>query len=147
MGVTKLRTPRPVRYSRYLAWIRTLPCVVCGVTRGIEASHTGPHGLGQKSPDSSAIPLCAKHHRTGADSYHRLGPRKFSEEHKLDIPAIVRRFNSKPTIRVEAGSYVADLDDQKYVLGKTEAGLGPAVRQALQLCKELRVYGGRLLSF
>jgi hypothetical protein len=33
----------------------------------------------QKSLDTSAIPLCTKHHRTGADSYHRLGPRKFSE--------------------------------------------------------------------
>ena len=61
------------RNPRYLAWIRTQPCCVCGAKRGIEASHTGPHGIGQKSPDSSAIPLCAKHHRTGADSYHRLG--------------------------------------------------------------------------
>jgi hypothetical protein len=39
---------------------------------GLEASHTGPHGIGQKSPDFSAIPLSAKHHRTGTDSYHRL---------------------------------------------------------------------------
>ena len=82
---------KPTRDPRYLAWIRTLPCLVCGSMRGIEASHTGPHGLGQKSPDSSAIPLCAKHHRTGTDSYHRLGPRKFSQTHSLDIPAIVRR--------------------------------------------------------
>jgi hypothetical protein len=63
---------KPMRDRRYLAWIRTLPCVVCGSTRRIEASHTGPHGLGQKSPDSSAIPLCYRHHRTGPDSYHRL---------------------------------------------------------------------------
>ena len=68
---------KPARNPKYLAWIRTHPCVVCGGSRGIEASHTGPHGLGQKSPDSSAIPLCAKHHRTGNDSYHKLGPRKF----------------------------------------------------------------------
>src|ERR1700722_17570038 len=38
-----------------------------GSTRDIEASHTG------------------------ADSHHRLGPRKFSEKHNLNIPAIVRR--------------------------------------------------------
>ena len=49
---------KPQRDPRYLAWIRTQPCVVCGSARGIEASHTGPHGLGQKSPDTSAIPLC-----------------------------------------------------------------------------------------
>src|ERR1700683_2419784 len=82
---------KPQRNPRYLAWIRTQPCCVCGATRGIEASHTGPHDIGQKSPDSSAIPLCAKHHRTGADSYHRLGPRKFSEKHNLNVPSIVRR--------------------------------------------------------
>ncbi len=56
---------KPPRNPHYLAWIRTLPCVVCGSTGWIEASHTGPHGLGQKSSDYSAIPLCAKHHRTG----------------------------------------------------------------------------------
>jgi hypothetical protein len=100
------------------------------------ASHTGPHGLGQKSPDSSAIPLCAKHHRTGNDSYHRLGPRKFSVKHNLDIPAIVRRLNLKPTIRVEACWFVTYLEDQGYVLGKTESGIRPAVGEAVQLCRE-----------
>ena len=60
---------KPQRNPRYLAWIRTQPCSVCGSMRSIEASHTGPHGIGQKSADTSAIPLCAKHDRTGADSY------------------------------------------------------------------------------
>jgi hypothetical protein len=31
---------KPQRSSRYLAWIRMQPCVVCGATRGIEAAHT-----------------------------------------------------------------------------------------------------------
>ncbi len=112
---------------------------VCGSTRGIEASHTGPHGIGQKSPDTSAIPLCARHHRTGTDSYHRLGPRKFSERHNLDIPAIVRRLNLKPTIRVEEGWFVTYIEDQRYVLGNADAGVRPAIREALQLCRENRV--------
>src|SRR5947208_7204919 len=115
-----MASPKPARNPRYLAWIRTHPCVVCGASRGIEASHTGLHGIGQKSPDSSAIPLCAKHHRTGNDSYHRLGPRKFSKTHNLDIPAIVRRLNLKPKIRIEAGCFVIYLEKQKYVLGQTE---------------------------
>jgi hypothetical protein len=101
---------KPQRNPRYLASIRTQPCCVCGCTRGIEASHTGPHGLGQKSPDSSAIPLCAKHHRTGTDSYHRLGTRKLSEKHNLNIPAIVRTLRLKPIIRVEAEFFVAYLE-------------------------------------
>jgi hypothetical protein len=45
---------KPPRSRLYLAWIRTLPCIVCGSIRGIEASHTGPHGLSQKSSDYSA---------------------------------------------------------------------------------------------
>ena len=125
---------KPQRNPRYLAWIRTQPCCVCGSKKAIEASHTGPHGLGQKSPDSSAIPLCAKHHRNGNDSYHRLGPRKFSAKHDVDIPTIVRRLNLKPMIRVEAGWFVvmADLDDRRYTFtGKTGAGTPPAVREAL----------------
>ena len=130
---------KPPRNPRYLAWIRTQPCCVCGITRGIEASHTGPRGIGQKSPDSSAIPLCAKHHRIGNDSYHRLGPRKFSEKHNLDISAIVRRLNLKPTIRVEEGWFVAYLEQQRYVLGKTETGIRPAVCEALQLCREIQI--------
>ena len=127
---------KPARNPRYLAWIRTQPCCVCGSTRRIEASHTGPHGIGQKSPDSSAIPLCAKHHRTGNDSYHRLGPRKFSRAHHLDIPAIVGRLNLKPTIRIEAGWFVTYLEDQRYVLGKTDAGVRLAIREVLKLWRE-----------
>jgi hypothetical protein len=129
---------KPQRNPRYLAWIRTQPCCICGSRKGIEASHTGPHGIGQKSPDTSAIPLCAKHHRTGNDSYHRLGPRKFSEKHNLDIPAIVRGLSAKPKIRVEAGRFVAYIEGQKYVLGKTDAGIIPAVRHAVQLGREHR---------
>jgi hypothetical protein len=130
---------KPQRNPRYLAWIRTQPCCVCGSTRRIEASHTGPHGIGQKSSATSAIPLCAKHHRTGADSYHRLGPRKFSQTHNLDISAVVRRLNLKPTIRVEAGWYVTYLENRRYVLGKTAAGIRPAVREVLQLHRENRL--------
>jgi hypothetical protein len=136
--VTMPRTAPPGRNSRYLAWIRTLPCLVCGSRRGIEASHTGPHGLGQKSPDTSAIPLCARHHRTGKDSYHKLGPRKFAELHNLDIPAIVGRLNQKPLIRVETGMFIGYLEDQQYLLGTTEDGIASAVRRMSRLCEEDR---------
>ena len=130
---------KPERNPRYLAWIRTQPCVICGVRRGIEAAHTGPRGLGQKSPDTSAIPLCIKHHRTGRDSYHRLGARRFAQVHDLDIPAIVRRLNTKPVIRIEDGRYVGYLDDQQYMLGPTTQGILPAVRKMVRFCEEDRL--------
>ena len=97
------------------------------------------------TPDSSAIPLRTRHHRTGKDSYHTLGPRKFAEVHNLDIPAIVVERNAKPTMHVEAGCFVTYLEGQRYVLGNTEAGIRPAVRAALQLSSEVRMGGGRLI--
>jgi hypothetical protein len=130
---------RPPRSRRYLAWIRTQPCCVCGSRRGIEASHTGPRGLGQKSPDSSAIPLCRRHHRTGDDSYHRLGPRKFGEVHNLDLAAIVRRLNLKPTVRIQNSEFVAHLEGCQYSLGKAEYGIATALRTLRRVCGEDRL--------
>jgi hypothetical protein len=106
---------RPIRQPEYLQWIRTLPCSVCRATRTVEAAHTGPHGISQKSSDWSAIPLCARHHRTGDDSYHKLGPRRFSEVHQLNIPAIVARLSAKPCIRVTAGARGTGTHQNEYV--------------------------------
>ena len=129
---------KPVRSPRYLEWIRTLPCSVCHRTRGIEAAHTGPHGLSQKSSDLSAIPLCASHHRSGDDSYHKLGPRKFAEVHQLNIPAMVARLSAKPWIRVESGGFVGRVGDQEYALGSTEAGLARAIRRMSEVRREIQ---------
>ena len=90
---------KPIRNPGYLQWIRTLPCSVCRTTPAVEAAHTGPHGLSQKSSDLCAISLCVRHHRTGDDSYHKLGPRKFAEVHQLNIWTIVARLSAKPWIR------------------------------------------------
>jgi hypothetical protein len=120
---------KPWRDSKYLRWIRTLPCVVCGSTRYIEAAHTGPHGISQKSPDSSAIPLCIIHHRTANDSYHKLGPRRFAAVHSLDIGEIVLALSAKPRIRIVAGGFVGMLNSDRYELGPTRGGLYQAIRK------------------
>ena len=130
---------KPARDPKYLAWIRTQPCLVCGSTRWIEAAHMGPHGLGQKSPDTSAVPLCAAHHRTGKDSYHRLGPRKFGEVHNLDLAAIVQRLNLKPTVRIQNGEFVAHLEGCQYRLGKAAGGIAAALRNLRNVCGQDRL--------
>jgi hypothetical protein len=127
---------QPVRNARYLQWIRTLPCAVCRTIRAVEAAHTGPHGIGQKSSDLSAVPLCARHHRTGDDSYHKLGPRKFAEVHRLNVPVIVARLSARPFIRVESGNFVGRLGDQEYGLGSTSAGLARAIRRMSEVRRE-----------
>ncbi len=56
-----------------------------------EAAHTGPHGIGQKSNDTTAIPLCGwAHHREGAESIHKLG-RNFFAHHGIDREEIIKR--------------------------------------------------------
>jgi hypothetical protein len=110
---------------------------VCRTTRAVEAAHTGPHGLSQKSSDLSVIPLCARHHRTGDDSYHKLGPRKFAEVHQVNIPAIVARLSAKPSIRVEAGAFVGRFGEEEYTLGPTEGGLQRAIHKMRQLRREV----------
>jgi hypothetical protein len=85
------------------------------------------------------VPLCAKHHRTGNDSYHRLGPRKFAEVHNLDLAAIVRRLNLKPVMRIEQGEFVGYLDGSAYRLGRTQMGLAAALRALRSICAEDRL--------
>ena len=103
--VRKMRfQPRrgPERSPEYLAWIRTLPCVVClrvsGWATVVEAAHTnalGPRGMSQKASDFSAIPLCSGHHRRTLDSYHRLGEPEFSRTHGIDLEGLVQALRSR----------------------------------------------------
>lgn len=131
---------KPIRNLKYLAWIRTLPCLVCGRTTGIEAAHTGPHGIAQKSSDTSVVPLCARHHRTGRDSHHKLGPRAFERHHRIDLRAITAHLNRRPSIRIDDGCYVLCYQDDESVLGPVRIGLAVAVHKALLIKREDRAY-------
>ena len=121
------------RCPHYLAWIRTLGCVVCSRVSGratvAEAAHTnalGPRGMSQKSSDFSAVPLCSGHHREDPDSYHRLGEQEFSRKHGIDLQEIVlrlqRRFwrQSVPTSRLVHPVQV--LNDTCATVGLWETG-------------------------
>lgn len=52
------------RNSKYLKWIRTLPCDVRGndCFGNIEAHHTARAYHGKKGGDKSCMPLCHLHH-------------------------------------------------------------------------------------
>ena len=127
---------RPSRNPRYLAWIRTLPCLICGRLAGVEAAHTGPHGIGQKSPDTSAIPLCGRPHRYGRDSYHKLGARAFERQHHLNIRAVVEHLASKPLIRIESASFVGHYNSEEYTLEPVHAGIRSGIREMLVIKRE-----------
>jgi len=92
----------PDRSPEYLSWIRTLGCAVCSRVSGgatvVEAAHTnvlGPRGMGQKTTDFSAIPLCSGHHRENLDSYHLLGETEFSHKHGIDLKDLVLRLQGR----------------------------------------------------
>lgn len=84
------RGSRPIRSAKYLRFVRGFACVGCGKTRTIEAMHTGPHGMGQKSSDTSALPGCVWCHR----ELHTLGPVGFQERYNLDFAALIAEFNA-----------------------------------------------------
>jgi hypothetical protein len=63
--------------SGYLAKVRALPCLVCGKRPSEAHHHTGRRGMGQKSSDSDAMPLCHECHM----AFHN-GAGRFKDETK-----------------------------------------------------------------
>lgn len=82
----------PPRSKRYLAWIHTWACLVCGLV-AVEAAHTGPHGSSQKSSDFSVIPLCVEHHQTGRHAIGKIGHVRFAEVYGLDLRAKILEYH------------------------------------------------------
>jgi hypothetical protein len=74
-------------------------------------------------------------------SYHKLGPQRFALTHDLNVVEIVRRLNTKPVIRIEAGAFVGYLENQQFRLGPTTEGIQPAVRKMIRLSSEDRLGG------
>lgn len=81
------RRPR-VHKDDYLAFIRTLPCVICGL-HPCEACHVRysnlqygkrTTGVGIKPDDRWAVPMCSRHHR----EQHSRGERIWWEGRKID---------------------------------------------------------------
>ena len=68
--------------SAYLDYIRSCPCCLCGDNTSVEAAHLrvgsinddkSPTGMGEKSFDRWALPLCGRHHR----EQHSMNEREF----------------------------------------------------------------------
>jgi hypothetical protein len=81
------RVVKPVRDSKYLAFIRTFPCCGCGQSWWIEAAHTGPHAYSKKASDLLAIPLCRKCH----EKFDKA-PAKFAYANHIDVEALTTMF-------------------------------------------------------
>ena len=85
----------PARDEMYRAWVRSLPCAICGLEPAGEAAHTGDDGgMQQKASDYSCIPLCAVCHTMGPSAYHRIGKKAFAREHDLDIAGLTQKLKA-----------------------------------------------------
>ena len=56
-----------IQYAKYLKFVRTQPCLICG-TKPVDADHLETIGMGgnrkKRSPkDLTCIPLCREHHQ------------------------------------------------------------------------------------
>ena len=86
----------PARDEAYKAWIRTLPCVGCGLNRRSEAAHTGRDGgMSMKASDYSCVPLCANCHTQSPGAYHRVGKREFERTHRINFGGLVAELNEE----------------------------------------------------
>lgn len=68
--------------------IRAMPCLVDNDTCAgpTENAHVpSKSGAGRKGDACHNVPLCAKHHRTGNDSLHRLNTDGFRSRHGIDL--------------------------------------------------------------
>ena len=66
------------RSKEYKAYIRTLPCLVCG--KASDPHHEVGGGIGIKGPDLFSIPLCREHHRERED----IGIETFWDKYSMD---------------------------------------------------------------
>jgi hypothetical protein len=119
---------KPIRDRGYLEWVRTLPCLCCGVL-GVEAHHqakTGHGTMGGKPGDDRCLPLCVFHHAFGGTkdhpgSVHGMGSltgRAFWRHYDVDVEQWILRLNS--AFEIASGRKVGDKGGQH---GKDSRGI------------------------
>jgi hypothetical protein len=82
-SLSSSRRKRPrIENKNHLAFIRSLPCVVCGTRRNVEAAHVrmgnplygkSQAGMQEKSDDRWTVSLCPRHH----DEQHGMNEADF----------------------------------------------------------------------
>jgi hypothetical protein len=93
------RQPRQ-RDDDYLAYIRQQRCCICGNNTTVEAAHLRvlsigdgkrQTGMGEKSSDKWALPLCNRHHR----EQHEMSEREFWASYGIDPFALAMQYRVK----------------------------------------------------
>ncbi len=53
---------KPARAAHYLAFVRQLPCCICGAPEPSDPHHVGKHAMGRKTDDYRCVPVCRNCH-------------------------------------------------------------------------------------
>jgi hypothetical protein len=99
-----LEKEKRVEDTKYLEWIRSLPCLVPGCGYQSEAHHQnekGHGGKGTRADDYRAVPVCFFHHTMGGTvaapgSYHGMGGttgRRFWQKYAIDVETVIHDLN------------------------------------------------------
>lgn len=88
--MTALRQRHPRQFNDgHLAFVRSLPCLICGDNVSVEAAHVrymdptvakSQCGIGMKPSDFYCVPLCGSHHR----EQHAMKERTFWTRFGID---------------------------------------------------------------
>lgn len=84
------RGPDPRRNAGHLAFVRSLPCAICGSRPPSEACHIRAGtdgGLGVKPHDRWTVPMCSAHHR----EQHQRGEVEFFGSRGVDSHGLATR--------------------------------------------------------
>lgn len=73
----------------FLAYVRTLPCCNCAAPSPSDPHHEGPRGVGQKTHDVLAVPLCRPCHRIYTDT-NRLPDGQGRQRSRADTLVVLR---------------------------------------------------------
>jgi len=84
----KTKTPRD---NKYIEWIRSLSCCICGYPAPSDPHHSESGGKGIKGSDYSCLPFCHKHHAL----LHNNGKDSFCKDNTIDLKEMVLYFNKR----------------------------------------------------
>ena len=79
--------PKPTTWksTKYEAYIRSIPCLLCGYPSECHHVDMGKSGMGKKAPSSHCIPLCRLHHA----ELHHYGQATFFLNHNINVERLI----------------------------------------------------------
>lgn len=89
---------KTARSKKYMAWIRTLKCLIRGCQASVVPHHAGIGGVALKCSDYFTIPLCDGHHKE-----HDQGSKTFYDKYSIDKWKTIAELEAEYIEKLETG--------------------------------------------